>query len=277
MLIQTADISRANLKTFAAKMLFCLLLWHMSFTAQATSFSGSSAQAVPRFQAEEIIGFAKKVERSLATEGARVAILARMGRPLSEMPVGMRFTHVAFAVYSNITLANGSVVPGYAIYNLYQKDDRPDVSVLAQDFPVDFFAGVAQLEAGILIPSPELQQRLLDVISSPVYASLHDPRYSLIANPYTLGRQNCTEFVLDVVNAAIYQTSDINIIKANAQAYFKAQTVNVNPFKLMLGAMFSAEVSTSDHQGKPVTATFEKIAEYLQTYDQGSKVLTLLP
>lgn len=265
------------MKTFTAKILLCMLLWHISFTAHATSFSGSSAQAAPHFQAEAIMGFAKKVERSLAAEGAHVAILARMGRPLSEMPDGMRFTHVAFAVYSNITLANGTVIPGYAIYNLYQKDDRPNVSVLAQDFPVDFFAGVAQLEAGILIPSPELQQRLLEVISSPVYSSLHDPRYSLIANPYTLGRQNCTEFVLDVVNAAIYQTSDINTIKANTQSYFKAQTVNVSPLKLMLGAMFSAEVSTSDHQGRPVTATFEKIAEYLQTYDQGSKVLTLLP
>lgn len=265
------------MKTFTTRVLFGLVVMLIGSPAYATSFSGSSAQAVQHFQAEEIMGFAKKVERSLAAEGARVAILARMGRPLSEMPEGMRFTHVAFAVYSTITLANGNNVPGYAIYNLYQNDDRPDVSLLAQDFPVDFFAGVARLEAGIVIPSPELQQRLKEVIGSPVYASLHEPHYSLIANPYTLGRQNCTEFVLDVINAAIYQTNDINIIKANTNAYFKAQTVNVNPFKLMLGSMFSAEVSTSDHQGKPVTATFEKIAEYLQTYDHGSKVLTLMP
>jgi len=265
------------MKTVIARLCLGLLLWQACLIGHATSFSGSSAQAAPRFPIEQIIGFAKKVERTLASEGARVAILARMGRPLSDMPEGMHFTHVAFAVYSNITLANGSTVPGYAIYNLYQKDDRPDVSTLAQDFPVDFFAGVAQLEAGILIPSPELQQRLLEVISSPTYAVLHEPRYSLIANPYTLGRQNCTEFVLDVVNAAIYQTSDINVIKANTKAYFKAQPVNVNPFKLMLGSMFSTEVSTSDQRGKPVTATFEKITEYLQTYDHGSKVLTLTP
>ena len=262
---------------FITKLLLGLLLWHTTCVVHATSFSGSSAQASAHFPAEQIIGFSKKLERTLASEGARVAIVARMGRPLSEMPEGMRFTHVAFAVYSTITLANGSTVPGYAIYNLYQKDDRPNVSTLVQDFPVDFFAGVAQLEAGILVPSAELQQRLLKVIASPAYSSLHDPRYSLIANPYTLGRQNCTEFVLDVINAAIYETSDINIIKANTKAYFKAQTVNVNPLKLMLGSMFSAEVSTSDQRGKPVTATFEKIADYLQTYDQGSKMLMIAP
>lgn len=265
------------MKSFFAKIVFALLLLQTFSISQAASFSSSSAHAEPHFTAEQIIGFAKKVERTLAAEGARVAILARMGRPLSEMPEGMHFTHVAFAVYSNITLADGSTAPGYAIYNLYQKDDRPDVSGLVQDFPVDFFAGVAQLEAGVLIPSAELQQRLLMVIGSPAYASLHDPHYSLIANPYTVGRQNCTEFVLDVVNAAIYQTSDIKVIKTNTKAYFKAQPVNVNPFKLLLGSMFSAEVSTADQKGKPVTATFEKIAEYLQTYDQGSKLLSVTP
>jgi hypothetical protein len=265
------------MKKYIHQIFLGLLLFQVGGMSHATSFSGSSAQVNTHFPAEQIMGFAKKVERTLASEGAHVAIVARMGRPLSEMPEGMHFTHVAFAVYSNITLDNGSTVPGYAIYNLYQKDDRPNISTLVQDFPVDFFASVAQLEAAILIPSPELQQRLLQVIASPAYASLHDPRYSLIANPYNLGRQNCTEFVLDVINAAIYQTSDIKIIKANTKAYFKAQTINVNPLKLMLGAMFSAEVSTSDQQGKPVTATFEKIADYLQTYDQGSKVLTIAP
>jgi len=265
------------MKTLFTKLFFALLLVQSGTLSHAASFSSSSAQAEPHFSAEQIMGFAKKVERTLAAEGARVAILARMGRPLSEMPEGMHFTHIAFAVYSSITVADGRTVPGYAIYNLYQKNGHPDTSELAQDFPVDFFAGVAQLEAGILIPSLELQQRLLEIIGSPTYTSLHDPRYSLIANPYTLGRQNCTEFVLDVVNAAIYQTSDLKVIKANTKTYFKAQAVKVNPFKLMLGSLFSAEVSTADQQGMPVTATFETIVRYLQTYDHGAKVLSLTP
>ena len=77
-------------------------------------------------------------------------------------------------------------------------------------------------------PPRRSQQRLLDVISSPTYAALHDPHYSLIANPYTLGKQNCTEHTLDVINAAIYQTSDIKTIKANEKAYFVAQPVKAS-------------------------------------------------
>ncbi len=265
-------------------MLFCLRVCLLALTitvginAQAVGFSSSSSQPgeVTHFKPEQVIKFSKKVEKALAAQGARVAVLARMGRPLDELPEGMHFTHVAFAVYSEITTTDGRKVPGYSIYNLYQQNDHPDVSELVQDFPVDFFAGVALLEAGIIVPSAELQARLLEVIASPTYKLLHDPHYSVIANPFTLGRQNCTEFVLDVIHAAIYQTADINVIKSSEKAYFSAQKINVNPLKLLLGSKFSAEVSTIDQYGTPVTATFEKLADYLQKYDQGSKLLTVL-
>lgn len=263
---------RLLIATLLSLSLLCSNVWAAGFSA-ASSGNGVTTH----FKAEEIISFAKKVERTLANKGAHVAILARMGRPLSEMPAGMHFTHVAFVVYSNIQTADGRTLPGYSIYNLYQYDDHPDKSRLVQDYPVDFFSGVAQLEAGILIPSAELQQRLLKVIASPTYQALHEPRYSVIANPYNEGRQNCTEFTLDVINAAIYQTSDIKQLKQVAQKYFVAQPVDVNPFKLMLGSMFVAEVSTVDQPSKPMTATFERISDYLLKYDQGAEVLKVLP
>lgn len=244
---------------------------------QAGGFSQSANQTGSQlnFSPEQIVGFAKRVERVMAMQGARVAILARMGRPVADLPEGMRFTHVGFAVYSEVTTVDGRKLPGYAIYNLYQLDSKPNTSKLEMDFPADFFSGVAQLEAGIIIPSAELQQRLLGVINSPTYASLHDPRYSLIANPFTLGKQNCTEFVLDVVQAALYQTGDITAIKLNTKNNFVAQRVHVNPVKLLIGSWLNAEISTSDQPGVPLTATFEKIGEYLKRYDPSSQILTI--
>ncbi len=256
-----------------------IVLLFLCKQAIAVGFSSGSSSAgeTAKFKADEIIAFAKKVEKSIAAKGARVAILARMGRPKSELPEGMHFTHIAFAVYSTITTADGRQIPGYAIHNLYQRDDNPAASQLAIDYPVDFFAGAAELEAGIIVPSAELQRRLLDIIGTPNYESLHEQSYSVIANPYTLGHQNCTEFVLDVVNAAIYKTSDIAKLKEVTKSYFIAQPVNVSPFKLLLGTMFSKEVSTSDQPDAPVTATFEKIGEYLSEYDDGSQVLSVFP
>jgi hypothetical protein len=265
---------------YLERLLFALIaIFAIAVNANSTGLSSNSSQAgdEAHFKPEQIIQFSKKVEKTLAAKGARVAILARMGRPASELPEGMHYTHAAFAVYSEITTSDGRKVPGYAIYNEYQRNDHPDTSELIQDYPVDFFSGVAVLEAGIIVPSAELQKRLLEVIASPTYAALHDSHYSAIANPYTLGKQNCTEFVLDVINAAIYQTSDIKTIKANEKSYFVAQPVNVSPFKLMLGSMFSSEVSMSDQPGSPVTATFERIRDYLKKYDVGSEVLTVFP
>jgi len=241
------------------------------------TFAGSQAGGEANFPVEQIVKFSKQVEKTLAQKGARVAIIARVGRPPADLPEGMHFTHVSFAVYSEITTADNRKLPGYAIYNLYQNDKQPNTSSLIQDFPVDFFAGVAVLEAGVIIPSAELQRRLLDTLFSSAYKSLHDPRYSAIANPFTLGRQNCTEHTLDVINAAIYQTADVNMIKASEKAYFTAQPVNVSPLKLMLGSMFSTEITLSDHPATPVTATFETIAGYLEKFDEGAQIIIIKP
>jgi hypothetical protein len=255
------------------RYLYAIIFLAHCLTAQAGSMAGGPAY----FPAEQIIKFSKQVEQQLAAKGAQVAIIARVGRPASELPEGMHFTHVSFAVYSQITTADGRKLPGYAIYNEYQSNQQPDTSSLVQDFPVDFFAGVAMLEAGVIIPSPELQKRLLEIIFSPTYRALHDPHYSAIANPYTLGRQNCTEHTLDVINAAIYQTGDIKKIKAAEKKYFTAQTVNVSGFKLMLGTIFSSEITLSDQPGTPVTATFESIADYLKKYDENSEMFIITP
>jgi hypothetical protein len=259
-----------------------LLLAALAFAgpaAQAAGFSSSSSSAneQPHFAAQQIIGFAKKVEKTIAAKGARVAIVGRVGIDPATMPEGFHFSHVGFAVYSQIKTADGRMVPGYAMYNLYQDDDHPDHSTLVQDFPADFFAGVEKLEAGVTIPSPELQNRLLEVIASPTYAALHNPHYSLIANPYATKRQNCTAFVLDVVNAAIYRTGDVATIKTAERKYFAAQPVNVNPIKLLLGGMFTSGVSLSDQDGPPVTATFERITAFLKQYDAGSQTMSVLP
>jgi len=233
----------------------------------ATAEAGSMANAEPQFKAEEIVSFAKKVEKTVAAKGARVFILSRVGRPANELPEGIHYTHTAIGVYSMIKTADGRQVPGYAIYNLYQREKQPDVSDLVVDYPIDFFAGVFELKAGVVIPTPELQQRLLQVIASNTYKDLHNPKYSVIANPYNSKFQNCTEHTLDVINAAIYQTGDVNKIKANTNAYFDAQRVHVSPFKLLAGSIFMPDVKTSDQKNGIRTSTYTTIAKYLDKYD----------
>lgn len=232
------------------------------FIGQADAGSRGDEQAY--LPVKDMAVLSKKVEHYAARKGARVFLLARVGRPPEELPEGVEFTHVSYAVYSSITTEDDRTVPGYAIYNLYQRKDDPARSELVKDYPVDFLAGAHVAKVGVIIPTREMQKRLYKVITSDTYAKLHNPKYSAISNPYNTKYQNCTEHVLDVLNAAIYQTDDIKQIKANTKAYFHPQVLHINPLKLFLGSLFKAEVKINDHHGPVKTSTFGSIVRYMQ-------------
>jgi hypothetical protein len=229
-------------------------------------FAGSQASDQAVIEPEKIVKFAKEVENYAASKGARAFIIARVGRPKKDLPKGINYTHTAIAVYSNIKLTNGITVQGYAIHNLYQVNGELDRSQLVVDYPADFFWGAQELKAGIIIPNPEIQKRLIALIDNGEDAKLHNANYSVIANPFNNQLQNCTEHTLDLINAAIYQTTDKRKIKANTKAYFTPQAVEINGFKLALGSMFMDDITTRDHQGKIATTTFTSIYKYLDKY-----------
>ena len=256
------------LRTFVTALILCL-------TASAPVYAGSNAadKEALALPVEDLIRLTKKVEGIAAERGARVFLLARVGRDPKELPAGVEYTHVSFGVYSAITTADGRVIPGYSVYNLYQRDDEPRVSDMVVDFPIDFMAGAHVLKAGVVIPTPELQRRLLDLLSSGGYKQLHNPDYSAFSNPYNDRFQNCTEWVLDVINAAIYRTTDIAQLKANTRAHFTAQTIRMNPFKLFFAQLFKPEVRLGDQRGPIQTVTFQAIADYLQANGLAEQVM----
>ncbi|AKH20548.1 DUF2145 domain-containing protein [Sedimenticola thiotaurini] len=260
------------MKTNILKAILIGLIMTATGNVQANSSAAGTASI---FTPQQVSAFAKKVEQTLAEKGARVFLISRVGIPEEELPKGINYTHTALAVYSEITTEDGNKAPGYAIYNLYQRDGQPDVSELVVDFPVDFFSSAHVMKAGIVIPVPKLQERLLRVIRSKTYSNLHNPNYSVLANPFKQKFQNCTGFVLNVLNAAIYQTDDIEVIKANTRAYFKPQRVDVGGFKLLLGSMFKPDIALSDHQGPVVTTTFGTITKYLEEYSLSQEHFTL--
>ncbi|RDV28228.1 DUF2145 domain-containing protein [Alteromonas aestuariivivens] len=246
------------------KLRFVVFVLLVSVTG--VSFAGSEQPREAIYTPERIAGFSKQVERYLAEQGAYAVLLGRMGRSASEMPEGIRFTHTAIALYSTIKLDDGRTAKGYAIHNLYQESGAPGKSKLVTDYPVDFFWSAQALEAGIVIPSREIQARLLALYASDTPVKLHNPDYSVIANPNDLRFQNCTEYTLDLLNAAIYDTNDRERLKRNTRAYFHAQPVKISRIKLALGSWLDDSVTTRDHDGKVETATLTTLARYLETF-----------
>ena len=237
--------------------------------------AGSRSDPADLFEPAIVAEFGIQVEKLLAERGAYVGIVARTGRPREELPDGVRYTHVGLWVYSNLSLEDGRTIKGYAVHNLYQNPDNHDVSQLFQDYPTDFFSAAYAMEAGIAIPTPALQAKLLDVLADGRWQDMHNPRYSVISNPADPSYQNCTEHILDVLMAAIYDTADRGRIKANIAAYFTPTPIPVSPWKRALGPVFAAGVETDDHENGIATATFGAIASFLKTYHLADDVLVL--
>jgi hypothetical protein len=245
------------------------------FTTQREAFA-SSNPAGEIVQPERVIPYAKHVEQELAARGARVAIVARVGRDPEDLPSGIEYTHVGFWVYSEMTLPNGEVVNGYVVHNLYQMADNPDRSELVSDFPAEFFGDVFELRAGVIIPEPALQQLLLELIGTKGYRDLHVPNYSLIANPRKREFQNCTNFVLNTVVGSVYQTADEREIQAYINAYYEPQKIGVSGFERLLGPLFVAGVATSDHENDIRTSTFGSLSRFMKMYDLTSDVFEIV-
>ena len=117
-----------------------LLLFIIVFCLVSNTAASSRAVAGQTLDAAQVAKFAKEVESILASRGARVALVARTGRMAEELPDGVKFTHVGFAVYSSITAEDGISHRGYVMYNLYQRSDDLSKSSLVQDMPFDFFS-----------------------------------------------------------------------------------------------------------------------------------------
>ncbi|MBK8188649.1 MAG: DUF2145 domain-containing protein [Cellvibrio sp.] len=244
------------------KMIVLMLIISSHFT-----YAGSTAKQEAHFPSEAITTFSKSVEKYAASRGAKVFIVARLGRPKSELPKGVDFTHVAIAIYSTISLENGKTAKGYAIHNLYQTAKKPDKSELIMDYPADFFWGAYDLSAGIIIPNTQLQEKILSIYNNGWDKQLHNSEYSLLANPYNARYQNCTEYTLDVINSAIYNTTNYAQLKANTKAYFKADKIKISSLKLMLGQLTMKDLRMNDQHRKIQTATFTGIARYLEEND----------
>jgi hypothetical protein len=224
--------------------------------------------------------FSKQIEFALAERGARLAIVFRVGRPRDDLPEGIRYTHGGFFVYQPLQTGDGSEsFDGYAVYHLYSGDpsgaNDPRSSFLAQEFPIDFTLPMHEMEAGIIIPSPALQRRILAVMASEDYAALHHENYSLLSNPHDPEFQNSNEFMLDVIAAALWQTTDREQLKANLAAHFQPAQVRLNVFERLFGPIVDRRVEFADHDGRIFTTTFGSMADFLESNAYALEVLEL--
>lgn len=242
----------------------------------APASGDSNGRPGDHFTLQQAADFSKQVERELAGRGAYVALVFRAGSTRDALPDVVRYTHGAFWVYGPVTEADGSQGFGYAVYNLYHGEADPSRSRLVQDWPLDFMRGDAVGQVGIIIPTAEMQIRLLDVLASDQYDHLHQADYSLFSNPADLRYQNSAEFMLDVVAAAAWLTDTRRRIKVNIGAYFAPTLLHISWWDRLTAQWLDPRVHLDDQRdGLIRIASFASISDFMLTFDLADESLEL--
>lgn len=183
-----------------------------------------------------------RTRAALDTSDARIALVARAGRDLSQY--GLRFSHFGVAWRDH---PDGRWT---VIHKLnHCESDRADLYAegLANFFADDMFA----YEAWLLVPTDAVQSRLEAALVRDSGASFHRPAYSLVSYPFSTKYQNSNAWALELVASAMSGDDTVRD-GASAQAWLKANGYQptrfpIGPLKRLGGRMFRANIAFDDH------------------------------
>lgn len=221
------------------------------------------------------MNLADKTRIALDNSRAQVAIIARVGQDLSRY--GLRYSHMAYVWRDNAN-ARWTVVHelnqcGTARSALYEQG-------LANFFLDDLFV----YEAGVFIPTPASQKRIMAMLTGYAPMGMHNSRYNMLSYAFSTAYQNSNQWVLETYAAS---SSEMVLGDRNqAQAWLKLagyrpMTVNV-PATTRLGAkLFSANISFDDHPfgrraaGLIDTVSVESVFRFMRAREPGAREMVV--
>lgn len=227
-------------------------------------------------EVERSLDLAQRSLQALEASGAQVAIIARAGQDLSQY--GLRYSHVGLAWRDHpagrwvaLHLLNDCGTAHSALYN--------------EGLGNFFLTDLHQHKAQVILPSPALQQRLLQVLASRTPLRMHEARYNMLAYAWSTRYQNSNQWVLETLAAAAAAPGRVES-RAEAQQWlgeagYRATPVHLNAATRLGARMFRANVAFDDHpvgprmQGRIATVTVDGIEQFMRNYDPGSRVLEL--
>jgi hypothetical protein len=243
-----------------------------AFLAKA-AFAGQSCEDKPLGVAEarKSFGLALKVREALDQSGAQVALLGRVGQDISKY--GLHYSHVGFVWrdhpegrWLSVHLLNEC---GTAVSNLYSQG-------LANFFADDMVAW----DALLLIPSPEVQQRLAAHLNGEEVLRLHQARYNMVAYPFSSQYQNSNQWALEILAESLAGKSFARREEAQRwlkEAGYRPSTLKIPMLTRLGGRMFKANVAFDDHPtdrrmaGQIDTVTVDSIADFLSRVDSAGQ------
>uniref|UniRef100_UPI00403FBD88 DUF2145 domain-containing protein n=1 Tax=Massilia sp. METH4 TaxID=3123041 RepID=UPI00403FBD88 len=137
----------------------------------------------------------------------------------------------------------------------------------------------------MVIPGPEVQERLAQLVATRTARRLHEPHYNMLSYAYSTRYQNSNQWVLETYAAASAPAGQVET-REEAQAWLKEAgfepiTVRVRSVTRLGGRMFRANVAFDDHPfdrrmaGQIDTITTEAIVRFVRKIDSAAKVMVV--
>lgn len=225
---------------------------------------------------------AEAAANAIAALNARqrpIALIARIGQDLSTQ--GLLYSHVGFVIADK----DPTGPKDWQVTHLLN-DCGSDRGALYREGMLNFFLdSPLSYQSKIVFLRPALEQQLLSALAAHHGKAVFEPRYSVIAKPYSKTRQNSTAWVLEVIAAASGHASDSRT-EASAilrQQRYQADTLHI-PYRMrVLAGLTRANAVFTDHSvgtrlsGDYPVSTVHSVFRHLRENKLSSAELTLTP
>ncbi len=213
---------------------------------------------------------AEQTLNALDATGAKVVVLARAGQDLSRY--GLRYSHLGFAYQVPDAQAPGGHV--WRVLHKLNACGTATASVYRQGLGEFFLDDPWRYEAAWVVPTPEVQERLLALLADWRRATaLHSPAYSVVAYPWAVRYQQSNQWVLETLAAVLEPGVAGNRTRAQQWLRFKGYeptTLRIDALTRLSGRLTAANVAFDDHPSEKrfsdriETVTVDSVFAFLQ-------------
>jgi hypothetical protein len=239
-------MSRPVLARAARTLALMLGVW-----ACAPAQAGRPCEARPpeASQVQQALELAERTARWLDASGARVVAIAREGQDLSRW--GLQWSHLGWAYREEpeAPAAAGARARWRVVHKLNQCGSA-SAALYRQGLAEFFLDDLHRLHAGVMLPRPDLQARLLPLLQdNRRVAQLHQPAYSMVAYPWAQRYQQSNQWALELLAQAM-EPEAVTRDRAQAWLRFKGYEPSVLRIDALtrLGARVgSAHIAFDDH------------------------------
>lgn len=238
------------------------LLLAIVLLAATTAFAGQSCEPREPKPAEIRAGLqlAAKVQQQLDTQGARVAVIGRVGRDLSEYR--LRYSHIGLAVRNEArNEARNESTGRWDVVHMLNHCGRADADLYDQGLGNFFLDDLFRFEAVVLVPTSEMQDRLAAALAEGKGRALLESNYSLIAHPYSAKYQNSNQWLLEFA-AAVSAGGELNRAAAHlrmAQEGYQPSVLTLPPLKRLGARLFAVNTRFDDHSNEEWSSSLYQV------------------